>query len=165
MRSRHTICSHRWPQSDEHLNNNGECDTGRHVCVPVCPGSNPQEFPSVNGTQKGLLSDGLHLSSRGCQGDGHVLCPQPARPAPALQPSPSPVCDRLWIFRFSRREKLLLQVGQRCGFSLVCVRMWMSILYLLQGGHRSVAQLAGRLSPSPPPLPAPLALVPSLTWR
>lgn len=40
------------------------------------------------------------------------------------------MCERLWIFRFSRREKLLLQVGQRCGFSFVCVRMWISILYL-----------------------------------
>lgn len=38
--------------------------------------------------------------------------------------------ERLWIFRFSSREKLLLQVGQRWGFSLVCVRMWISILYL-----------------------------------
>ncbi len=35
----------------------------------------------------------------------------------------SPVCDRVCIFRFSRREKLLLQVGQWCGFSLVCVRI------------------------------------------
>lgn len=42
----------------------------------------------------------------------------------------SPVCERVCIFRFSRREKLLLQVGQWCGFSLVCVRMWISILYL-----------------------------------
>lgn len=67
----------------------------------------------------------------------------------------SPVCDRLWIFRFSRREKLLLQVGQRCGFSLVCVRMWMSILYLLQGGHG--AQLSS-LDTCAPSLPTTLAL-------
>ena len=40
------------------------------------------------------------------------------------------MCERLCILRFSRREKLLLQVGQRWGFSLVWVRMWMSILYL-----------------------------------
>lgn len=44
--------------------------------------------------------------------------------------SDSPVWERLWIFRFSSLEKLLLQVGQRWGFSLVCVRMWISILYL-----------------------------------
>lgn len=42
----------------------------------------------------------------------------------------SPVCERVCIFRFSRREKLLLQVGQWCGFSLVCVRIWINILYL-----------------------------------
>ncbi len=42
-----------------------------------------------------------------------------------------PVCERLWILRFSRREKLLLQVGQRWGFSLVWVRMCISILYLM----------------------------------
>lgn len=76
------------------------------------------------------------------------------RPAPAGR---SPVCERLWIFRFSRREKLLLQVGQRCGFSLVCVRMWMSILYLLQGGHRG-ARLSSpdtRAAPSRPPTAPP----------
>lgn len=79
---------------------------------------------------------------------------------------PSPVCDRLWIFRFSRREKLLLQVGQRCGFSLVCVRMWMSILYLLQGGHRRrTAQPLDTQAPLPTHLALPhLALKPR-PWR
>lgn len=65
--------------------------------------------------------------------------------------------DRLWIFRFSRREKLLLQVGQRCGFSLVCVRMWMSILYLLQGGHKGTLSLLKTqpLPSAPAPAPSP----------
>lgn len=59
--------------------------------------------------------------------------------------------ERLWIFRFSRREKLLLQVGQRWGFSLVCVRMWMSILYLLQGGPRgTLSSLSTQPLPSCP---------------
>lgn len=74
------------------------------------------------------------------------------------------MCDRLWIFRFSRREKLLLQVGQRCGFSLVCVRMWISILYLLQGagrGGRGVGSTAQPLD-TRAPLPAPS---PPLTWH
>lgn len=77
----------------------------------------------------------------------------------------SPVWDRLWIFRFSRREKLLLQVGQRCGFSLVCVRMWMSILYLLQGGQRGHTQLAGHLAPPswPRPAPSPGVEAPAMT--
>lgn len=86
---------------------------------------------------------------------------------PALAPPRlSPVCDRLWIFRFSRREKLLLQVGQRCGFSLVCVRMWMSILYLPHGGHGGLSLLvAGSPRPRPRPSPLPhLALKPR-PWR
>ena len=41
-----------------------------------------------------------------------------------------PVWDRLWIFRFSRREKHFPHKVQRWGFSLVWVRIWISILYL-----------------------------------
>lgn len=85
------------------------------------------------------------------------------RPSPGCR-GPSPVCDRLWIFRFSRREKLLLQVGQRCGFSLVWVRMWISILYLLRGGGGGEGGWGARLSRwtlGPPFLPPR----PPLTWR
>lgn len=41
-----------------------------------------------------------------------------------------PVWDLLWILRFSRREKHFPHKAQRWGFSLVWVRMWISILYL-----------------------------------
>lgn len=49
----------------------------------------------------------------------------------------------MWILRFSSREKLLLQVGQRWGFSLVWVRMWMSILYLPEGRGSEASKEGG----------------------
>lgn len=62
-----------------------------------------------------------------------------------------PVCERLCILRFSRREKLLLQVGHRWGFSLVWVRMWMSILYLRPQKDQKRLNSTGGNPPPPPP--------------
>lgn len=46
-----------------------------------------------------------------------------------------PVWERWWIFRFSKREKHFPQTIHSCGFSLVCVRIWICILYLKQNTH------------------------------
>jgi len=42
-----------------------------------------------------------------------------------------PVWERACILRFSARLKLLSHLKQWCGFSLVCVLTWTSILYLV----------------------------------
>lgn len=73
--------------------------------------------------------------------------------------------ERLWIFRFSSREKLLLQVGQRWGFSLVCVRMWISILYLQgEAAHSRVASW-GVGAQLPPAIAAPQYLLGPGCWE
>lgn len=78
----------------------------------------PTELEASQGYKKPYLKQGE-------QGVNNEICSSfqalPAVPCPSTRGSP--VWERLWIFRFSRREKLLLQVGHRCGFSLVCVRM------------------------------------------